>query len=250
MKRKLFKKTFKKADLETGQTKKHSLANHLSFIITNDYKYATNSITFVRYFEKYIENNDLITSNPKVELLDCLSKYIGYNSYEDYVIHHQNNAETQDLEDISKEEKQQFRFVTNGIDFKKTSIISILVLTIITILIVNLSNNNERWMQWKNGEYMEVEFDESKFSKEDLEVLDKKKLEGFKQIKNPDCHTIYFSKRGKPVTWYYKVKKGILEVFTGSGFHPLNGKPLKPITEYMIKEHICAEYHKRFSGYY
>lgn len=108
-----------------------------------------------------------------------------------------------------------------------------------------VTKEKERWMQWKDGEYVEVKFNSSEFSKENLELFDKKKQETFKQIKNPDCNTAYFSKRGKPITWYYKIAKGNLEIFTSSGFHPRNGKSLKPITVYMIREHICSEYRKR-----
>ena len=42
---------------------------------------------------------------------------------------------------------------------------------------------------------------------------------------------------GKAVVWYSKVN-GKPEFFTTHGFHPVTGKPLKPITYYMIHKYV------------
>ena len=46
---------------------------------------------------------------------------------------------------------------------------------------------------------------------------------------------LVFFKNGKPIVWYSK-HEGKVELFSAPGFHPETGKPLKPITKYMIKE--------------
>ena len=48
--------------------------------------------------------------------------------------------------------------------------------------------------------------------------------------------TIFF-KAGKPKVWYYKVD-GVPEFYDGPGFHPLKGKCLKPVTQYIIDKYV------------
>ena len=49
-----------------------------------------------------------------------------------------------------------------------------------------------------------------------------------------------FFKNHKPVVWYCK-QDGVVELFNAPGFHPETGKPLKPITKYMIKKYNLKE---------
>lgn len=46
-----------------------------------------------------------------------------------------------------------------------------------------------------------------------------------------------FFKNGKPLVWYSKIK-GKLYYFNSYGINPETGKPLKPITDYMIKKYV------------
>jgi hypothetical protein len=46
-----------------------------------------------------------------------------------------------------------------------------------------------------------------------------------------------FFKNGKPVVWYSKIK-GKLYYFNSYGINPETGKPLKPITDYMIDKYV------------
>ena len=49
--------------------------------------------------------------------------------------------------------------------------------------------------------------------------------------------TTTFFVNDKPVIWYSKVN-GKPEFFNTHGFHPVTGKPLKPITKYMIDKWV------------
>lgn len=51
------------------------------------------------------------------------------------------------------------------------------------------------------------------------------------------CDTTTFFKGGKAIIWYCKVD-GEPEYFDDSGFHPITGKTLKPVTDYIIKKYV------------
>jgi len=48
--------------------------------------------------------------------------------------------------------------------------------------------------------------------------------------------TLFF-KNGNPQVWYSKIK-GKMYYFNANGTHPETGKPLKPITDYMIRKYV------------
>jgi hypothetical protein len=52
---------------------------------------------------------------------------------------------------------------------------------------------------------------------------------------DPEEKLIFF-KNERPLVWYYK-HDGVFELFNCAGFYPDTGKPLKPITEYIIKKY-------------
>lgn len=119
----------------------------------------------------------------------------------------------------------------------------IIILGTITVTTSDFINkSNERWMTWQKDRYVEVKFDLFKYYKDELETYDEKKLKTFKQILEPDCDTEYRNAKGDWVLWYYKRGKNDLDIFTAPGTHPINGKALKRITKYMIREHICEDY--------
>ncbi|HRA74534.1 MAG TPA: hypothetical protein PLB11_17115, partial [Flavobacterium sp.] len=63
----------------------------------------------------------------------------------------------------------------------------------------------------------------------DNRVINLKKIEVNEQTQ--------FFKNGKPLVWYCKYK-GKLTYFNSYGINPETGKPLKPMTQYMIDKHI------------
>jgi hypothetical protein len=46
-----------------------------------------------------------------------------------------------------------------------------------------------------------------------------------------------FFRNGKPIVWYCKHNNNKLVFYNSFGFDPETGKPLKPITNYMIKKY-------------
>lgn len=61
------------------------------------------------------------------------------------------------------------------------------------------------------------------------------------KLKKVDCsNTLEFFNKEKPIVWYSK-RDGAIELFNMAGFHPVTGKPLKPITKYIIKKYNLTQ---------
>ena len=140
------------------------------------------------------------------------------------------------------QENLQEKTMKKNTSVKQMILVASVAISVIITVVSIISKDGERWMTWQEDRYVEVKYDVKKFHKDELEPYDKQKMTNFRKIVNPNCNTQYFSKKGKKITWYYKRGKGDLEIFTSSGYHPTNGKPLKPITAYMIRTHICPNY--------
>lgn len=91
----------------------------------------------------------------------------------------------------------------------------------------------EACMYWTGDHYQQISC--SRKPGDTLVVaLDVEKLRSFKKITRPDTIT----KKSKGAVWYVKIN-GKIEFYTSAGYHPIDPQlRLKPITDYMIKNHI------------
>jgi len=87
-------------------------------------------------------------------------------------------------------------------------------------------------MYWNEDHYQKVFCNDENITGKPI-PLDKELLENFRKITFPD--TITLKSEGK--LWYSK-SDGKLEYFTRPGKHPTNNKPLRKISDYIIKTHI------------
>lgn len=226
MKKLLFQKVFEKARKLSGKTTKNGLSDYLSDKITDDFKYSIAGKTFVRYYEKYIEENGDTGNDPKTDLLDALSKYLGYKNFGDFVKYTGEDDEG----------KSRVKII-----LKKNKIVIIMCLVIIAAMIFIFSLNKQRWMVWEGDHYIEVPFDTEKYRLSELKLYSAERIANFKQV-IPDCKTKFFNEDGSANLWYGKSANGELEYFTTLGKHPETGKTLKEITPYMINKYICKEW--------
>lgn len=95
-------------------------------------------------------------------------------------------------------------------------------------------------MQWQINHYEPVNCqsqtkDSIHFG--EIEALNEKLLDFRKIEVNKNFP---FFKEGKAIVWYCKISGDDLEYFNGNGngYHPMTGKPLRPITKYMINKHV------------
>ncbi|WP_299781324.1 hypothetical protein [uncultured Formosa sp.] len=244
MKKKLFQDLFTKAEKQSGKNTKHGLSSHLENIFIDDLKFPVNKITFVRYFEKYIEGSESITNNPNTELLNTISKYLHYNSYEDYVSKHDLNIEKEILVEDSKKDniiKNTTPKTNKPLNILKTHKWTFLIATMLCIGFISFHiTNKEHWMVWQGDHYIESEFDTERFNLGQLKLYNKDRIHTFRKVE-VNCETIFFNKNGKVKIWYGKNLNKELEYFTSYGLHPETGKTLDPITKYMINKYACKK---------
>ena len=125
---------------------------------------------------------------------------------------------------------------SNRVFYKKQALPFILIFSVLCGLGYLLSPKKE-CMQWQKDRYITVDCETKATGFLDLystmplnnELLNLRKIEV--------CDTTIFFRHKKPIVWYSKSNNN-LEFFNGPGFHPENGKVLKPITPYMINKHI------------
>lgn len=239
MKRQLFESAFKKAENQTGNNTKHGLSSHLESIFTDDLKFRTNKITFVRYYEKYIENNKVIRNNPNSDLLNKLAIYIGFKSYEDFVSSNKDEEQINETIIVNRNQDSEPKKSRYEVIIKKNKI-SILIITSVIIACTLIFNSltKQRWMIWQNDHYVEVDFDIEKYGINQLKYYKAERINFFKRIE-PTCDYEFFNKDGSVRVWYGKNAKKQLQYFTDLGLHPETRKTLKPITIYMKNKYIC-----------
>lgn len=92
-------------------------------------------------------------------------------------------------------------------------------------------------MQWQSDHYELVDCQnkvDSLYSSVPIIPTDEKAIE-LKKIIVSDTTT--FFEGGKAKIWYCKVD-GLPEFFDGPGFHPITGKGLRPVTDYIIEKYV------------
>lgn len=110
----------------------------------------------------------------------------------------------------------------------------------LTFLGVNYFNKSKaNCMQWQTDHFEKVDCElieqNSLHSQNPIEVYNSE-LFKLKRIE-VDENTIFF-KKNKAVVFYCKLNDSVIEFYNSPGFHPVLDKPLKPITNYMIKKYI------------
>jgi hypothetical protein len=88
-------------------------------------------------------------------------------------------------------------------------------------------------MKWEGDHYEAVDCKNEKLGIGQLNAIIPIDENIMKLKKLDSKDKLDFFKNDAPVIWYSK-HDGVVELFNSPGFHPLTGKPLKPITRYII----------------
>ncbi|MGX7666056.1 hypothetical protein [Flavobacterium pedocola] len=130
----------------------------------------------------------------------------------------------------------------NATNKKRINKKTVLFLAIVTVLGLGFSVKQlffpkKQCMEWKKDHYSIVDClpNTESFGNVNKSIPFDESL--FKMRRIWACDTTTFFKDGKAVLWYYKSPEEV-ELYNMPGFHPINEKPLKHITDYMIKTYF------------
>lgn len=104
----------------------------------------------------------------------------------------------------------------------------------------NICFPKKECIQWSDNHYEQVECEGNKLGfAHNNPIFDfDENLLHFKKL--DVCDTTKFFIEGQPTVWYIK-QNNRCEFFNAPGLHPISGKTLKPITEYIINKYIIKE---------
>ncbi len=144
---------------------------------------------------------------------------------------------------IVKRHNEDYALQFQNTEVKKHLLLKKPYLFIIPVLLILISIfgyqkwNQKECMQWTNDHYEAVDCKTAQATlfQSTQKVAINETVLSLRKISV--CDTTVFFSNEKPQIWYCKKGKEI-EFFNGPGFHPENGKVLKPITTYMIDKYV------------
>lgn len=254
-KRFLVKTVFETAKNSLPRGSKSSISTYLSSFLEEQYGFERDERSYTRYYKKLIEENT--DYNIDDLALHYLSKYIGYNNFEDFC--DRVNLENDDsktfslsFKEISEKLQQIIITVSPTVllpDFIKKNGLGIVEMTFVLLLVsggVVFSSSKKaplgilslwgtpatekHYMYWDKDRFIATD---SSYINPQTEVIpmDPTKFVYQKKIMRPD--TLTFDNAAHKV-WYDKTNNQV-EFFTSFGKHPENGKTLKEATEHIIE---------------
>lgn len=181
------------------------------------------------YYDKHVLGKENSSGEPTTELKDLISEYLGYDSFLDF------ETKTKDtLPPISKTTTTsiQEKLSLNVQSIKKFGLPAALLGLLIFGSNVTAVFKSEDCIVWREDHYETIDCTDPS---ENI-LINTIDIAHFKKI-DVDSTTIFFIKNDA-IVWYGKATSGEMEYFSSRGKHPITGKELKPITEYIIHKYI------------
>lgn len=246
-KKRLLEEVYEKASSATTDTSFSAILKNLEVVLRDEYRITLSYKTIENYYKAIVrEESDYPT---KHVVLDDLSKYLGYNSFNEYcagwktIEHTIQQAISKII--ITIINKPIFTmpdfFKKNGLGIVEMAFVLLLVTggvvfsngkkppTISFLSGWNSPATDKPFMYWDKDRYMASD---SSYLGPQIEVvpMDKENFLYFKKITRPDTLTV---DNALHKVWYDKSANEV-EFFTSFGKHPENGKTLKEATPYII----------------
>lgn len=239
----LISKAFEKAKSES---KKSSRPGWYAYISDNLKNTSPSERTIGRYYKKYIEGKLDEIGQPKEDIIDEMSIWLGYDSFADFchknfsgddLIYEDNNPVNNKEEE--KEVIGQSGFSQGWLgqkNYLKGGVAGLGIAAIIGFSsYLGLSGMaSSECMYWENTHYEKINCDEEIHPETIIIPYDEQMVKYFYKIEPTDT-TTYF-RAGKAVVWYIKID-GEVEFYSSSGKHPIIGKQLKPVTPYIVDKY-------------
>ncbi|MGI9650513.1 hypothetical protein [Chryseobacterium sp. RLHN22] len=248
--KKLLEDVFEKVSNETPETSFSGITKYLERTLFDDYRITLSYKSFETYYKAIVEREE--DYNIKPIILDDLSRYLGFESFNDYCsgwksfeykIHQALSNLV--ITVINKPILKMPEFLIKQSSLGIGGFIIVALFLTGNVYLSNKKNNQEgstsfgflssapekkkECMYWDKSQYRLAYCDDKDPHKE-LKPLDTVVLKYFKMITRKDTLTVdkAFGK-----VWYSKYN-GNVEFFTMDGINPENGKDLRFATEYMI----------------
>ena len=250
--KKITEEVFKKAKDKSASHKKYALAKEVEAATGLSYR------TIERTYDKFIRRKDE-DYNPSSNTIEEFCVYLGYQDYAEYVEKHKaKEPGNGSLPSILKD-KNETQDSSTGVATKpgqknlhSASILGAIALTLLLVFYLLFQNktsktaDSENCMTWTGRFYEKIPCSKGSYSTygNAIEPYDEKRFENFKRVE-VDITTPFFSEQNqKPLLWYYKNKQGEIEYYTAPGLHPVNGKTLKAVTEYIVEKYVPIHQNK------
>ncbi|MCL6267784.1 hypothetical protein [Flagellimonas myxillae] len=217
----IVKEVYTKAKINCISNAKNALAIHVENELLERYKKSLSYKTIERAFDKYIDGKKI--GPPLAESVNLMCVYLGFENFTDYV---------------RRRQKWKWK-VTIGISLAA-------ILISLLVLLPKFSKNSNTssisrngCMTWADSIYVTASCDSGPYSKYETPIvpMNQNKMKNFKKVE-VDAAYSFFTEDGKPLIWYHKKNDRELEYFTAPGLHPITGKTLDEITEYMIEKYV------------
>lgn len=251
--KKITEEVFEKARNKSASHSNYALSKEVEATTTLSYR------TVERAFDKYINGRGK-GNKPIANTIEEFCKYLNYKDYAEFVERNKAKERVNDPPDISQKEENGdpsvgTATVTNQKNWRSISIFGTFALMLM-IAVYFLAENKAsepvasvKCMTWTGTVYEEISCSAGSYSEYGtaIEPYDQKRFENFRRI-DVDITTLFFSEQNqKPLVWYYKNETGEIEYYTAPGVHPVNGKTLKAVTEYIIEKYVPIHQNKSSS---
>ncbi|RXG18369.1 hypothetical protein DSM03_1011051 [Leeuwenhoekiella aestuarii] len=250
---KITEEVFEKARNRSASHKKYALAKEVE--AATDLSYRTVERAYDKYIRRRAKGN-----MPTANTVEEFCKYLDYKDYAEFVEKNKAKERVNDPPDISQKDENEdssvgTATVTNQKNWRSISIFGTFALTLIIAFYFIAENKASepgapvKCMTWNGTVYEEISCSAGSYSEYGtaIEPYDQKRFENFRRI-DVDITTSFFSEQNqKPLVWYYKNENGEIEYYTAPGVHPVNGKTLKAVTEYIIEKYVPIHQNKSSS---
>lgn len=248
--KKLLQEVYEKASNEAIETSFNGILLHLEQILKDEFEPLSYK-SFETYYKAIVENGG--DYNIKRSILDNLSRYLGYDNFDNY------RSEWKTIEHTIQQAISKLVItiinkpvITIPEFLTKQSNLGIIGAILCGGLFVGnkmykadekkpeIETNRNRLgllvatkqcMYWNGKEYVPEDCNQTK---NNLIAIDPKKVANFKKITRPDTITSIKN------IWYSKYQKEV-EFFTDNGTNPDNGSDLRPLTPYILEKYTVRE---------
>lgn len=216
MLKKLFVDLFEKVknEEENNSTTKNGISTYFAETLLDEKFNKPNFISakaIKGYYEKYVEGKLNSSGEPKTELKNLISEYLGYNNFQEF----------------NTMNKKKNRLNIKNLAYA----VAIIVITSLTTLQFN-NADPKPCVEWNTDHYEIIDCN-NEYPNPILKDVD---IDNFKKLIVTKNSVFY--KYGKPIVWYGRSSNRKIDFFNSRGVHPETLKELKPITDYIIDKYV------------